>query len=174
MNCRVWVRIFSKPANCYNLGKQSPLTILFSLPLHSLPMLHPPLRVSGKTFFAELTGESFRFGIFLKFNGLQFCCSVFQWQISSTEIYSSLLLITFAPKSFWILFYIPIVVLKLHLDGKFRVTLTCYLCYKRDFRYFQTLWLLKRQTIYTDFENWQTLYMWKNHSSLNSYSSSKF
>ena len=39
VNWRVWVRIFDKPANYYNLGKQWPLTILFSV-LHSLPMLH--------------------------------------------------------------------------------------------------------------------------------------
>ena len=32
---------FWKPANYYNLGKQSPLTILFGLLLHSLPMIHP-------------------------------------------------------------------------------------------------------------------------------------
>ena len=109
-------------------------------------MLNPPLRVSTKTFIVKQIGESFRFGIFLKFNGLQFCYSVFQWQISSTEIYLSLLLITFAPKSVWILFHIAKVVLKLHLDGKLQVTLVCYLYYKRDFTYFQTLWLLKRQT----------------------------
>ena len=119
----VWVRIFGKPANYYNLGKQWPLTILFSLLLHSLPMLHPPLRVLAKTLIIKLTSESFRFGIYLKFNGLQFCCSVFQWQICSTEICLSLLLITFAPESFWVLFYIPKFVLKLHLDGKLQVTL---------------------------------------------------
>ena len=32
---RVWVRVFGKTANNYNLGKQSPLTILFCL--HLLP-----------------------------------------------------------------------------------------------------------------------------------------
>ena len=140
---RVWVRFFGKPANYYNLGKQSPLTTLFRLPLHSLPMLHPPLSVSGKIFIVKLSCESFRFGIFLKFNSLQFCYSVFQWQISSTEIYLSLLLVTFVPKSFWVLFYIPKVVLKLHLDGKLQVTLAYYLYYKRDFIYCQTLRLLK-------------------------------
>ena len=133
--------IFGKPANYYNLGKQSPLAIVFSLLIHSLTMLHP-LRVSGKTFIVTLTGESFRFGIFLKFNGLQFCYSVFQWWISSTEIYLSLLLIIFAPKPFWIIFYIP-KVSKLHLDDKLQVTWTYYLYYKRDFSYCQTLWLLK-------------------------------
>ena len=52
--------IFDRPAN-YNLGKQSPLTILFCfLLLHSLPMLHPPLRVSGKHIIVKLTGESFK------------------------------------------------------------------------------------------------------------------
>ena len=115
----MWVRIFGKPASYYNLGKQSPLTIIFSLLLlYSQPMLHSPLRISGKTSIVKLTHESFRFGIFLKFNGLQFCYSMFQWQISSTEIYLSLLLTTFSPKSFWILSYIAKVVLKLHLDGK--------------------------------------------------------
>ena len=48
----------------------------------------------------KLTGESFRLGIFLKFIGLRISYSVFQWHISSTEIYLGLLLITFAPKSF--------------------------------------------------------------------------
>ena len=141
------------------MGKQSTLTILFSILHYSLPMLHP--QGSRKTFIVNLTDESFRFGIFLKFNGLQFCYSVFQWQISSTEIYLSLLLITFAPKSFWTLFYIRKVVLKLHLDGKLQVTLACYLYYKRDFGYFQTLWLLKCQIIYTDFEN--SYMVWSNH-----------
>ena len=141
--------IFGKLANYYNLGEESPLIILFSLFLHSLPMLHPPLRASGKTFIVKLTGESFRFGIFSKFNGLQFCYSVFQWQISSTEIYLILLLIAFAPKSFWILFYISKVVLKLHLDGKLQVTLVYHLHYKRDFSCCQSLWLLKCSTIYT-------------------------
>ena len=98
-------------------------------------MLHLPLGVSGKTFIVKLTVEGLRFGIFLKFSSLQFCYSVFQFQISSTEIYLNILLITFAPKSFWILFYIPQVVLKLHLDGKLQVTLAYYLYYKRSFIY---------------------------------------
>ena len=115
-------------------------------------MLHAPLRVSGRTFIVKLTGESFRFGIIFKFNGLQLCYSVFQWQIFSAEIYLSLLII-FAPKSFWNLFYIPKVILKLHLDSKLQVMMTCYLYCKRDFSYFKFLWLLKCQTIYTDFEN---------------------
>ena len=94
MNKRVWVRIFGKPANYYNLGKQSPLTILFSL-LHSLPMLHPLWESQERLFIVKLTGKSFRFRIFLKFNGLQFCYSKFQWQISSSEIYLSFLLQSF-------------------------------------------------------------------------------
>ena len=52
-------------------------------------------------------------------------------------------LITLAPESFWILFYIPKVILKLYLDGKLQVTLAYYLYYKRDFSYCQILWLLK-------------------------------
>ena len=48
-------------------------------------------------------------------------------------------LITFAPESFWILFHIPKVILKLYLDGKLQVTLAYYLYYKRDFSYCQTL-----------------------------------
>ena len=132
----------------------------FSLFLRSQPMSYSPLRVSGKPFVVKLTGESFRFGIFLIFHGFQFCYTVSQWQISSTEIYLSLLLVTFAPKSFWIFFYIPKVILKLHLDGKLQVTLAYYLYYKRDFSYCQTLWLLKCQTIYTDFEN--NYMLWSN------------
>ena len=134
---------FGKLANYYNSSKQSPLTILFSHLLHSLPIIYPTLRVPGKLFIIKLTSESFRFGMFLKFNGLQFSYSVFQWQISSTEIYLSLLIITFASKSFWILFYVPKVILKLHLNDKLQVTLANYLCWKRDFSYCQTLWPLK-------------------------------
>ena len=58
------------------------------------------------------------FGIFLKFNCLPVCYSVFQKQISLPEIYFSLLPITCAPKS-----YLPKVNLKLHLDGKLQVIL---------------------------------------------------
>ena len=96
-------------------------------------MLHPPPRVAGKTFIVKLTGESFRLGMFLKFNGLQFCYNVFHGQIFSTEIYLNLLTITFAPKFFWFLFYIPKAVLKQHLGSKLQVTLAHYLYYKRDF-----------------------------------------
>ena len=53
----------------------------------------------------------------------------------------SLLLKTCTPKSFWI--FLPKVILKLHLDSKLQVTLAYYLYYKRDFRYCQTLWLVK-------------------------------
>ena len=70
---------------------------------------------------------------------MQLCYSVFQGQISSTEIYLSLLLIRFTPKLFLILFYIPKAILKIHLDGKLQVLLTYYLYYKRDFSYSQTL-----------------------------------
>ena len=52
--------IFGKPANTYSLCKQSPLTILFCLLLHFLPMLHPLLRVSGKPVIVKLTGEIFK------------------------------------------------------------------------------------------------------------------
>ena len=83
---------FGKPATYYSLGKRSPLTILFSFLLHSLPMLPPLWESQGRLFILKLTGESFSFQIFLKFSGLQFCYSVFKWQIFSTEIYLSLLL----------------------------------------------------------------------------------
>ena len=64
--------IFGKPANYCNLGKQSRLTIFFSLllPVHS----PSPLRVSRRTFIVKLTGESFRFRIFLKFNTILLLC----------------------------------------------------------------------------------------------------
>ena len=97
----VWVRIFGKPANYYSLGKQSPLTIVFSL-LHSLPMLHTLWESQEKLFIVKLAGESFRFGIFLKFSSLQFCHILFQWQISSIEIYLSLLLQAFPNSSNWL------------------------------------------------------------------------
>ena len=80
-------------------------------------------------------------------------------------------LITFAPESFWILFHIPKVILKLYLDGKLQVTLAYYLSYKRDFSYCQTLRILKW---FVPLMRCQTLYMWKYDSSSNSYSSSKF
>ena len=156
----MWVWNFSKTPNYYNLGKQSPLTILFILLLHSLPTLRPPLRVSGKTFIVKLTGQSFRFGIFLNFNGFQLCYSVYQWRISSADIYLNLLLVTHAPKSISILFCIP-KVLKLHLDEKLQVTWAYYLYYKRDFSYCQTFWLLKCQAMYTDFVN--NYILWSNH-----------
>ena len=70
-------------------------------------------------------------------------------------------LLTFAPESFWILFYLPKVILKMYLDGKLQVTLAYYLYYKRDFSYCQTLWLFKGQTIFTDFEN--NCMLWNNH-----------
>ena len=127
-------------------------TILFSL-LHFLPILNSPLRISEKPFIFLLTGESFRRGIFLKFGSSKFCSSVFQWQISSLGIYLSLLLITSAPKSFWILFYISKVILKLHLDSKIQIILAYYLYYKRDLIYCQTLWPWKCQIIYTDCGN---------------------
>ena len=64
--------------------------------------------------------------------------NVLRTALSSTEIYLSLLLITFAPKSFWILFHRPNV-LKLHLNDKLQATLAYYLCDKRDFSYCQIL-----------------------------------
>ena len=39
-------------------------------------------------------------------------------------------LITFAPELFWILFYIPKVILKLYLDGKLQGIVAYYLCHK--------------------------------------------
>ena len=80
-------------------------------------------------------------------------------------------LITFASESFWILFNIPKIILKLYLDGKLQVTFSYYFSYKRDFSYCQTLWILKW---FVPLTRCQTLYMWKYDSSSNSYSSSKF
>ena len=50
--------------------------------------------------------------------------------------------IIFSLESFWILFYIPKIILDLYLDGKLQVTLAYYLYNKRDFSSCQTLWLL--------------------------------
>ena len=127
--------------------KQSPLNILFSPLFHSLSILHPPMRVSGNPFIVKLTGESLEIVLFLKFNDLQFCHSVFQWLTSSTEIHLSLLLITFVPKSLLVLFYLPNVILKLHLVDKLQVTLAYYIYYKRDFSYCQTLWIWEQPDI---------------------------
>ena len=52
-------------------------------------------------------------------------------------------LITFAPESFSILFYIPKVIFTLYLHDKLQVTLAYYLYHNRDFSYCQTLGLLK-------------------------------
>ena len=60
-----------------------------------------------------------------------------------SHIGESPVLITFAPESFWILFYIQ-GYFKVVSDGKLQVTLAYYLYYKWDFSYCQTLWLLKR------------------------------
>ena len=64
---RAWVRIFGKPTNNYNLGKQALLTILFSLLPHPLSMLHPPLRVSKKSIIGNLTGLVLKLHTFLRF-----------------------------------------------------------------------------------------------------------
>ena len=57
--------------------------------------------------------------------------------------------------------YFPKVILKLHRDGKLQVTLVYYLYCKRHFSYWQTLWLVKFQIIYVDFEN--SYMLWTNH-----------
>ena len=50
--------------------------------------------------------------------------------------------IIFSLELFWMLFYIPKIILELYLDGKLQVTLAYYLYNKRDFICCQTLWLL--------------------------------
>ena len=68
------------------------LPSFFSQLLHYLSMLNPLWESQEKTFIVKLTDESFRFDIFLKFSGLQFCYSVFQRHMFLTEIYLTLLL----------------------------------------------------------------------------------
>ena len=83
----------------------------------------------------------------------------FSNRFASTEINLSLLLIT-CSKIILKFYYLPKVILKLHLDGKLQVTLLYYLCYQRDSSYCQTLRLVKRETV--EFENsWSML--WSNH-----------
>ena len=72
----------------------------------------------------------------MKFNGLQVCYSLFQWHTSTTNYMCSKVILN--------LFYIPKAILKLHLDGKLQVAVVYYLYYKRDFSYYQTLWVAKR------------------------------
>ena len=62
------------------------IPILYSIPSESLRK-----DFSSSSWLVKV----FDFRILIKFNGLQFCYSVFQWQISSTEIYLSLLLQSF-------------------------------------------------------------------------------
>ena len=101
---RVWVMIFGKPAN--KIWANSHLLLSF---FSSSSISHPcsiPLWVSqeGLSSLRWLV-KALRFVIFLNSNGLQVCYIVFQWEISFTEIYLSLLLVTFAPKSFKKNFY---------------------------------------------------------------------
>ena len=115
------------------MGKESPVIVLFSLLLHFLLMLHPPLGVSGKLIIVKMTGESFKI-----------------WHIFEVRLFTSLLqcvsVIDFFNKNLFEtpanymcsrailnLLYIPKFILKLHLDVKLQVTVVYYLNYKRDF-----------------------------------------
>ena len=80
-----------------------------------------------------------RFGKILNFNGLQVCYSVFDEKISSTESPAN----NMCSKVILKFFYLPKVILKLHLDGKLQVTIVYYLYYKRELSYCQTLWVMK-------------------------------
>ena len=126
---RVWARIFCKPASNYNLVKKSPIAIFFFVSFIPYPCSVSLWESQESQSLLSWQVKVKRFGIFLKFNGSQFCYSVFLWQISSAEIYLSLLLITYDPKS------------TLHLDGKLRANFVFCIYYKRNFNYSHTLWI---------------------------------
>ena len=126
---------------------------LLNLPI----ILIRPNNLHSLSFFASISFAPYPC-LFPSLFGLQVCYNVLQGQISSTELYLSLLLITCAPKSFW---DFSKFILKLHLDGKLQVTMVYYIYYKEDFSYSQTLWLVRDWTIYTDFEN--NYMLWSNH-----------
>ena len=85
--------IFGKPANYCNLGKKSRLAILFSLLLHSLSILHPLWESQEGLSSSSWLVKVLDFEYF--WSSIQFCYCVFQWLISSTEIYLILLLQSF-------------------------------------------------------------------------------
>ena len=125
------------------IGKKSPLIILFCLLLHYVPMLHPPLRVSGKPIITKLAGENFKIWYIFE---VQWFTSLVQC-ISVTDFFHIYL---FESPTSYInfrvilnLFHISKIILKLHLHGKLQVTLVHYLCYKKEVSYCQTLWLVK-------------------------------
>ena len=111
--------------------------MLFHLPL--FPCFSLPLRVSGKPIIIKLTGEGFRIWYVLEvqwFTSLLQCVSVTDFfNRTLSESISN----TIRFKVILKLFYLPKVILKLHLDGKLLVTLVYDIYYKRDFNYCQTL-----------------------------------
>ena len=101
---RVWVRILVNQL-ITTIWTKNHLLRSFFAPLQSLHILSLSLWESQESLSSlSWLMKIWRFGIFLKFNGLKVCYSVPQWQIFSTELYLSLLLITCAPKSFSIYF----------------------------------------------------------------------
>ena len=114
------------------IGQKSPLIILFCLLLHYVPMLHPPLRVSGKPIITKLAGENFKIWYIFE---VQWFTSLLQC-ISETYFFNINL---FESRTSYInvrvilnLFHFSKVILKLHLHCKSQVTLVHHLCYKKE------------------------------------------
>ena len=110
------------------IGQKLPLIIPFCLFLHYIPMLHRPLRVSGKPIITKLAGENFKISYIFEvkwFTSLLQCISVTDFfHINLFESPTSY--INF--RVILNLFRISKVILKLHLHS-----------YKKEVSYFQTL-----------------------------------
>ena len=102
------------------IGQKSPLIILFCLLLHYVPMLHPPLRVSGKPIITKLAGENFKIWYIFEvqwFTSLVQCISVtdffhiYLFESPTSHINFRVILN---------LFHFSKIILKLHLHGKLK------------------------------------------------------
>ena len=129
----MWVRIFGKTANYYNLVKQSTLIIVFSLLLHSL--LWESQEILSLLSWLVRALHLVYFWSSVVYNSVTVCSATnfFSRNLfeSPTNCMCSKVILSF--------FYIPKIILKLHLDGKLQVILAYYLYNKRDFSYCQTL-----------------------------------
>ena len=121
------------------IGQKLPLIIPFCLLPHFIPMLHPPLTVSGKPMITKLSGEIFKIWYIFE---VQWFTSLLQC-ISVTDLFHINL---FESPTSYInfrvilnLFRISKVILKLNLHSKLQVTLVHHLNCKKEVSYCQTL-----------------------------------